>query len=251
MKYSLLRITAAFIIALIVTGAATGASDALTADEILAAIGGENRTSGDSARDAGRKPAQVLEFLGLQKGMTVLDVMASAGWYTEVLALSLGESGKVHAHNTPGMLRFRGGANDKALNARLADGRLANVSRINSDFDGMGMNSEVDLAITALNFHDIYNSDPEGAVQMLREIKSTLKPGGILGVIDHNGAAEANNAGLHRMLESQAIEAAKKAGFAVETSDILKNSDDDHTKMVFAGDIRGKTDRFLLKLTSR
>ena len=98
MKYSLLRITAAFIIALIVTGTATGASDALTADEILAAIGGENRTSGDSARDAGRKPAQVLEFLGLQKGMTVLDVMASAGWYTEVLALSLGESGKVHAH---------------------------------------------------------------------------------------------------------------------------------------------------------
>ena len=45
--------------------------------------------------------------------------------------------------------------------------------------------------------------------------------------------------------------AAKKAGFAVETSDILKNSADDHTKMVFAGDIRGKTDRFLLKLTSR
>jgi len=82
---------------------------------------------------------------------------------------------------------------------------------------------------------------------MLMNIKSLLKPGGIMGVIDHNGDVTQDNNKLHRMTQSQAVEVAKKAGFIVESSDLLVNPNDDRGQNVFAN--RGKTDRFVLKLT--
>lgn len=219
------------------------------ADTIRKAIDAPQRSSEDKARDADRKPAEVLAFLDLQPGMTVLDVMASGGWYTEVLSYAVGSKGKVYAHNTPAFLQFRDGAYDKALNKRLADGRLNNVTRINKDFHELGLENEVDLAISALNFHDIYNRSEDAALEMLQGIKKALKPGGVLGLIDHNGKPDADNAKLHRMTKSDAIAVARKAGFEVSQSDLLANPADDHTQGVFAPGMRGKTDRFFLKLT--
>lgn len=210
-----------------------------------------DRADADKARDAGRKPAEVLAFLGIGEGMTVMDVIAAGGYYTEVLAIAVGDSGSVYAQNPAAVLKFRDGANDKAMTARLADGRLANVTRLDAEINATGIESgSLDAAITALNLHDIYNRDAEAAVGMLSVIRGLLKPGGVLGVIDHDGNPDANNAELHRMQKSQAIEAAKNAGFEVMESDVLANPDDDHTQMVFAGDIRGKTDRFVLKLVN-
>ena len=75
-----------------------------------------------------------------------------------------------------------------------------------------------------------------------------LKPGGIFGVIDHEGADSADNSSLHRMPSAMAIEALKSAGYRIEaTSDLLNNANDDMTKMVFSPEIRGKTNRFLIK----
>src|SRR5690606_3644665 len=112
-------------------------------------------------------------------------------------------------------LQFRDGAYDKALNKRLADGRLNNVTRINKDFHELGLENEVDLAISALNFHDIYNRSEDAALEMLQGIKKALRPGGVLGLIDHNGKPDADNAKLHRMTKSDAIAVARKAGFEV------------------------------------
>lgn len=224
---------------------ANGAS----ADDIRAAINDPQRKTEDKARDAGRKPAEVLAFLGLQPGMTVMDVMASGGWYTEVLSFAVGEDGKVYAQNTPGFLKYSDGMYEQAISERLQGNRLENVTRVNKDFQDLGMKNSVDLAISALNFHDIYNRSPEAAVSMLKSMKDVLKPGGVLGVIDHDGEAGADNSSLHRMTQEQAVEAAKQAGFEVTQSDLLASSEDDHSKMVFDPEIRGKTDRFLLKLT--
>lgn len=218
-------------------------------DEIRQAIDTPVRSAEDRARDDDRKPAEVLAFLDLQPGMTVLDVMASGGWYTEVLSHSVGEEGKVYAHNTPAFLQFREGAYDKALDARLADDRLKNVVRINKDFNDLGLENEIDLAISALNFHDLYNRSEEAALEMLHAIKKALKPGGVFGLIDHNGKPGADNASLHRMPKEDAIALARKAGFEVSQSDLLTNPNDDHSQMVFAPGMRGKTDRFLLKLS--
>jgi len=213
-------------------------------------LANSSRSAEDQARDADRKPAAIIEFLGIKPGMRVLDVIAAGGWYTEVLALAVGPDGHVVAQNPPVILEMRDGANEKALSARLAGNRLPNVSRMNSGFEDIAtIAGTFDAAITALNFHDIYNSrGPEAALATLQAIYTALKPGGVFAIIDHVGVAGADNAELHRIEKSLAIETAKSAGFVVEgDANILANAADDHTQGVFAEGLRGKTDRFVLK----
>lgn len=206
------------------------------------------RPEQDVARDASRQPFAVLDYLGVEPGMTVLDVIAAGGYYTEALANAVGLQGRVYAQNPAAVLRFRGGANDFALQSRLS--RLPNVRRLDREFDDLGLvDNSVDVAITALNFHDVYNQSPDLAHNMLLTVKAVLKPGGVLGLIDHHGDAGADNAKLHRMLVEDAVAAAERAGFQVERSDLLANPADDRSQFVFAEGVRGQTDRFLLKLT--
>ena len=223
-----------------------------TAAETLAeALATASRSAEDKARDAGRKPADVLAFLGVKPGMTVLDEFASGGWYTEALSIAVGPTGRVIAQNAPRMLEMRDGANEKAISARLAGGRLANVERLNADLGQLGLEpASLDIAFTALNFHDFYYlMSPEAAAASLVEIYAALKPGGVLGLLDHSGAADGDNAKLHRIDPRIAKDMAADAGFIVEAeSDLLRQPDDDLSTMVFDPSIRGKTDRFLLRL---
>lgn len=220
------------------------------AEALRSALESADRPEADEARDAGRKPAEVIDFLGFEEGDSVMDVIAAGGYYTEVLSVAVGEDGTVYAQNPAAVLRFRDGANDKALTERLSDDRLPNVVRLDRELDDLGIEpGSLDGAITALNFHDVYNRDPEAAVDMLRAIRNVLEPGGVLGIIDHAGKAGADNASLHRVEEGKVIEAARAAGFEVAgDSDLLRNAEDDRTRMVFAPGLRGNTDRFLLKL---
>lgn len=214
-------------------------------------LASDSRAEEDRARDAGRKPADIVEFLGIEPGMSVIDVIAAGGYYTEVLSLAVGPEGRVIAQNPLIILEFRDGANEKAISARLAGNRLPNVSRVNGGFDAVSTaDGQFDAAITALNFHDLYNGrSPEDALAAMQAVHGLLKPGAVFGVIDHVGVADADNAALHRIEVSKAIETAEAAGFVVEAqSDLLANALDDHTQAVFAEGIRGNTDRFVLKL---
>ena len=223
-----------------------------SSDPLSTALGDTSRSEADRSRDAGRKPADVIRFLGIEEGMSVIDLIAASGYYTEVLSLAVGPSGTVYAQNPPRVLQFRDGANDKAMTARLADDRLANVVRLDTELSDTGLEPHsLDAAITGLNFHDVYNNDPAAATAWLGAIRMLLKPGGVFGVIDHMGDAGADNAKLHRIEEQLVIEAVEAAGFEVEaTSDVLRSPSDDRTKGVFDPSVRGKTDRFLLKLRS-
>ncbi|MEM7077935.1 MAG: SAM-dependent methyltransferase [Pseudomonadota bacterium] len=208
------------------------------------------RPQQDVARDAGRKPFAVLDFLGVASGMTTLDLIASGGYYSEVLAQRVGPQGRVYAQNPAVALRFYSGRNDRALQARLAGARLPNVRRLDREFDDLGLRAgSVHVALTALNFHDVYNTSPAAAAAILQSVKSVLKPGGVLGIIDHVGAVDADNKALHRIDPQLVIDAAQTAGFKVERSDLLANPADDHTQAAFAPSLRGQTDRFVLKLT--
>jgi len=226
----------------------------LTAVCLLFATGIANasgRSDEDKARDVHRKPTEVLEFLGLRPGDTVVDIWAAGGWYTEVLSNAVGDDGHVYSQNPPSVLQFGEGAYDKALTERLADDRLTNVERIDVPLAGgpIAANS-IDFAITALNFHDVFNQNgAETAVEFMASVYAVLKPGGAFGVIDHVGNADVDNASIHRINPELAKAAATEAGFIVEAeSDLLSHPDDDHTKMVFDPTIRGKTDRFILRL---
>ncbi len=221
-----------------------------SADDLAAALDNPGRPEADKARDAGRKPAEVVVFVGVEPGMTVLDVMASGGWYTEVLSVAVGPDGTVYAQNEPSALARRDGANDKAITARLADSHLANVQRVDQELTGLELEpGSVDAAITALNFHDTYNfAGPEAAAAFMQAIYDVLKPGGVLGMIDHSGDPDGDNVKLHRISRQIVVDIATGVGFVLEDEgDVLAHAEDDRTEMVF-GPIRGKTDRFLLKL---
>ena len=219
--------------------------------DLKALLESENRPEADRARDADRRPADVVAFLGIEQGGRVIDVIAAGGWYTEVLSLAVGNDGQVVAQNPPSILKFRDGANEKAISARLADNRLPNVTRLNKDFaDLRPDDGPFDVAITALNFHDVYNRNgPEAAIGFLKAVAGVLKPGAVFGIIDHVGEAGADNVALHRIEIAKVVETIEAAGLAVEAdSDLLRNTTDDHSLMVFDEGVRGKTDRFLLRV---
>jgi predicted methyltransferase len=214
-------------------------------------IAAAERSEADRARDAGRKPAEVIAFLGIEPGMKVLDAIAASGWYSEVLAAAVGPDGKVYAQNPDFVLKFREGANDKALTARLADGRLPNVERVDAELADLPVaDGSLDAAFTALNFHDIYDgSGEEAALGFLNRIAKKLKPGGVLGLVDHVGIAGQDNKALHRIEKSLVEAVIKKSALVLEAeSDVLANPADDHTQNVFAPGLRGQTDRFVLLL---
>lgn len=220
---------------------------AIDEERLTEALNSSDRSDEDKARDEARRPVEVLSFLGLEEGMTALDIMASGGWYTEVLSHAVGEDGTVLMQNSPSSLGMRN--TEEAVQARLDDDRLPNVERVDRDIEDLGIEAgSVDFAITALNFHDIYNNDPEAAQTMLLAIKDVLKPGGILGIIDHRGNPGADNAALHRITQEEIEQALFDAGYeSVASSDLLSAEDDPRTSGPFDPELGRNTDRILLR----
>ena len=226
----------------------------LDARALEVALSGSDREVTDFARDNARKPVQVLEFLGIQTGMTVLDLYAAGGYYTFILSKAVGENGTVYAQNTERGLRFvenrQNISQGEALNAKIERGDLRNVVQIVRPLREIGLaDNSVDLIIVAQTLHDYYNPNPKRAIQMLQQLRLLLKPGGVLGITDHVGVAGADNSDLHRMEIQQAVELAEQAGFEVKASEALRVSTDDHSRSIFDPRLNRSTDRFLLKLT--
>ena len=229
-----------------------GESDSADSGSDLAqGLASANRPQADRDRDADRKPAELMSFLGVKPGMTALDVIAAGGYMTEVLSVAVGPTGKVYSQNPPLIYQAMNGMYKPQVEARHANGRLPNTVRVDADLPAAPAvpPGSVDVAVTAMNFHDIYNMDPALAPRFMKGVYSMLKPGGVFGVIDHVGVEGADNKKLHRVPKQIAIDAAKAAGFVVEAeSNMLAHPDDDHAKNVFDAGLRGKTDQFVLKL---
>ena len=118
-----------------------------------AAVASETRPEADRDADAGRKAEAVLEFLGIQPGDVVLEMWAGAGYYTELLAHVVGESGKVLSHaNTP-ILAFAGDAHA----IRHADNRLPNTEVLLAENNTLALEADsIDAVTIILNYHDLY-----------------------------------------------------------------------------------------------
>jgi predicted methyltransferase len=222
-----------------------GAQDEQAA-RMRTALAAPERAAENKARDAGRKPIETVEFLGIETGDTVIDMVAAAGWFTEVLSAAVGPTGKVYSQNPPFLVQADA---EQALHARLG-----NVEAVHVPLNQTSLAGTVDAALTAQNLHDLYNGfggnpgSEQAAVDFLKAIYDVLKPGGVLGVIDHVGIEGQDNATMHRMQVQQARDAVTKAGFTIEAeSSILANPADDHTKGVFDPAIRGSTDQFMIR----
>ena len=182
----------------------------------------------------------------------MLDLFAAGGYYTEVLAAAVGPDGKVLAHNNNFLLTVRDGVFDKEMTARLADNRLANVQRLDRELQELNLQPEsLDAVNLVLNYHDVYSFTKEAGgttESVLRLLYSLLKPGGVLGIIDHSANPGPHERDLHRINKDIVIEEVTGSGFTLEAqSDLLRNPDDDLTGSVFDPALRGHTDRFVLR----
>ncbi len=218
------------------------------------AVSRTDRTEADRARDAGRKPADVLEFFAIEPGMIVLDMFSGGGYYTELLSRVVGPDGEVLAHTNSAYTQFVG---EEATN-RYANERLPNVELLLAENNELELPADTfDAVMMILAYHDIYYVGPNAGwpkidgPKLVEELFDGLKPGGILAVVDHYAAAgsprETGNT-LHRIDPQIVIAELEAAGFELQAkSDVLRNMDDDHSLNMGDPKVRGNTDRFVLR----
>lgn len=220
------------------------------------AVASNTRTDADRERDAGRKPAAILEFFAIEPGMTVLDMFSGGGYYTEMLSSVVGAKGIVVAHSNQAYAQFVG----DEPNVRYADGRLANVEILMAENNELKLPADTfDTVMMVLAYHDIYYASAENGwpkidgPKMLAELFMGLKSGGVLAIVDHYAAAGSppeTGGTLHRIDPDIVITELEAAGFVLDgESDLLRNMDDDHSLNMFNEQIRGKTDRFVMKFS--
>ncbi|MDH5455946.1 MAG: methyltransferase type 11 [Gammaproteobacteria bacterium] len=219
-----------------------------------AAVASKARPSADRERDAGRKPAAVLAFIGIEPGMTVLDMFSGGGYYTEILSHLVGQDGHVIAHNNEAYLQFVGDEFER----RYLGGRLGNAQVLLAENNELTLEPDsLDAIMLVLSFHDFFYAAPDNGWpeidvdRILAEFRHGLKDGGVVGIIDHAAAAGSpgsTGGTTHRIDPAIVISSMTDAGFALAgQSDLLHNPDDDYEKNVFDAELRGKTDRFVLR----
>lgn len=221
---------------------------------IAAAVAAPVRTPDNVKLDEGRKPAEVLSFFGLRKGMRVIDMFGANQYWAEIMAPVVGPRGKVTVWQPTQFL------NDerRAKFAAFAK-RQKNVTLISSPFEApeLGAN-KYDFMIMNLDYHDVYWENPERKIvrmdpdAWLKTLYAAMRPGATVGIIDHvalpNGDTRATVEKLHR-IDPEVLKADfQRAGFElVGVRNFLRNPADDHTLLVFNPAIRGKTDRVVYK----
>jgi len=221
------------------------AQDATAA--ITAAVADPMRPAADTARDANRKPAQILAFVGVKPGDTVVELMPGGGYFTRILAKTVGPKGHVYAV-VPSGFANRPGAMD-GLNALAA--QYPNVTITATDLSSFKVAQPADVAATSENYHDFHNGPTANIPGLNAAAFAALKPGGVYYIEDHaaaKGAGVTTTSTLHRIDPAAAISEVEAAGFKLDgQSDLLANPDDPHDKAVFDPSIRGKTDKFALR----
>ena len=241
-------------IALALAAAAPAAVFAEPANVAAALANSAGRSPDNLKLDEGRKPAEVLAFFGLERGMRVIDMFGANKYWAEIIAPAVGPAGSVVVWQPKQFM------NDK----RRADfaefaAKQPNVVLITSAMETplLGTN-QYDFMIMNLDYHDVYWEDAErGIVRMepdiwLKSLYAAMKPGAVVGIIDHvaapNDEPRTTVDNLHRIDPAVVRADFERAGFKLEAeSNILRNPADDHSLLVFDPKIRGKTDRFMFR----
>lgn len=206
------------------------------AQEPAVDLDAEGRRSAEVARDETSKPLEVIEWIGLERGAAVADLMAGTGYHSWIFSQYVGPDGEVWAHSSfrPDTLKARVESGD------LSGGNVHYVERIADLPDG-----RFDLVFTDRNYHDL---DPETIPEVLATIRGKLKPGGLFVVIDVR-AEEGRDTEAHRIADEVIVDEVTAAGFELEeSSEMLANPEDDHQGGDFEN--RDSLDRSLLKFRS-
>jgi predicted methyltransferase len=230
---SSMRRAALIVAACGLTASAFGA----VAPDFMDKLTADSRPQEDRVRDGARRPYQVMQALGVDAGMTVLDIGAGGGWFTRVLSAATGANGKVYAQFGARALQQENGKAQKDLAASLGNTEafFGNVSELPAN--------SIDRAVTALNMHHM---NAERAGPYLKDIFNVLKPGGRVAVIDHVGLREIDNSRLHRIVPADVKAWLEQAGFEIAVeSDILRTTADDHTLSIEDPRLARDVDQFM------
>jgi predicted methyltransferase len=212
-----------------------------------AIVASADRSDADRQADQRRQPAKMLAFAGVQTGMKILDMEASAGYSTELLARSVGPAGTVYAQDSAAVIeRF---VKDK-FDIRAQKPAMKNVVHVVRDFDDPIPPdvAGLDMITFFFAYHDITYMQVDRAA-MDKKMFSALKPGGFLIIADHSAkAGEGTSVAktLHRIEESTLRQEIEAAGFKlVAEGDFLRNLQDPRDAAVFHPQI--PNDEFVLK----
>jgi predicted methyltransferase len=214
--------------------------DAATAQALDAAIAGDHRSEANKARDKYRHPKETLAFFGFRSDMTVVEIWPGGGWYTEILAPALKGKGKLYAAQY--------GVNPPFAYQRRYFGVF--MTRLGTDPDPYGA-----ITVTSLDFPYELELAPRGSADLVLTFRNVhnwlgegygadsarlgfvamfdaLKPGGILGIVDHRWPDPDNEDPLAAngyVSEDRVIRAAEAAGFEFAgRSDVNRNPKDTH-----------------------
>lgn len=252
MRNTLIAVGAALFIGACAGGAVPGimlreaAPITAASAHIASAVADTRRPETDTTRDALRHPADIMAFSGVREGWRVADVGPGAGYYTRLFSVAVGETGRVFAIDRPN-------APDRPPRAILAVApSYPNVTVLQQGYAGWTTDEPLDAIFISQIYHDFYL--PAFAFDvpaMNRAMFAALKPDGVLVIVDHAAAdaspIEVTNT-LHRIDRAQVVSDMVAAGFVLDgESDVLRNPADDRTLRVFEGDIRGRTDQFVLR----
>ena len=180
------------------------------------AISGDHRSAKNKARDRYRHPVETLNFFGFTPTMTVVEITPGGGWYTEILAPALKGQGKLYGAHYPDTGEDNYYSNSrKKLEKKLASNVVFSevvltdfVPRKPSELAPQG---SADLVLT---FRNLHNWQDAGVEQVFKDAFNALKPGGVLGVVEHRlpaGVAPEKAKGY--VSEANTIKQAKAAGF--------------------------------------
>lgn len=237
--------------------AATFAVNATAASSIppyaTAAVADKARPAEDTARDADRKPAEMIAFAGIKPGDVVVDVVPGKGYFTRIFAKAVGPKGHVYAYFPSEIDSLLKGKQPSVTAVTNDTKDYPNTSLIHAPLSRFLVPQAPDVVWTSQNYHDFHNKEfgPVDIAAMNKAIYNALKPGGVYIVLDH--AAEAGSGvrdteTLHRIDPATVKKEVLAAGFQFAGGDnALANPADDHKLKVFDPAIRGKTDQFVFK----
>ena len=273
-----MKITRQGIFVAIITGAvllgisttqADQALPPLSSAQIIEILSSPDRTAADRTNDLRRKPEQMLEFIGIRPGIVALDLSAAGGYTTELLARSIGPTGKVYGqsrprdpnqaptsrsvpegNSRPNLAPAATSAAPPAAprpspvaladrDARLHEAGIpaAPIVALSRPFEDPVpselASEQIDLVTLMFNYHDLGHLGVDRAA-MNRAVFRALKPGGLYVIADHAGRAGtgiSKSGTLHRIEEAFLRQEVEAAGFRlVEEGKFLRNPSDPRDK---------------------
>jgi predicted methyltransferase len=199
------------------------------------------------ARYEYRNPKETLEFFGIEPGMTVVEALPGAGWYSQVLLPYLGKDGRLIGVNYAFAMWPKFGFFDQdfidsmetwttdwpvqAEAWRGDDGATVQAFEFGSVPDNLAGQADAVLLIRALHNLARFENDGGFLTTAVNDVNRILKPGGIVGVVQHEARPEMPDdwaSGDNGYLKKQfVIDRFTAAGFElVDETDINQNPAD-------------------------